>query len=145
MSQVVFADPDNQEARALEADALEQLGYQAEGLWRNWYLMGAYELRNGIPPIPGSGGSASPDTLKAMTIPLIFDFWGVRLNADKAAGKQMIINWNFTDPRETYALNLANSALTYRADWQAEKADLTLTLARAHLGRHHAGTDAIRR
>ncbi len=30
MSQVVFADPDNAEARNLEADALEQLGYQAE-------------------------------------------------------------------------------------------------------------------
>ncbi len=100
MSHVVFADPENAEARNLEADALEQLGYQAEGLWRNWYLMGASELRNGIAPVPGTGGSASPDTLKAMSVPLIFDFWGVRLNGDKADGKQMVINWNFTDTGE---------------------------------------------
>ena len=133
LSQVVFADPDNEEARLLEADALEQLGYQAEGLWRNWYLMGAYELRNGIMTPPGTGGSASPDTLQAMSIPLFFDFWGVRLNADKADGQQMIINWVFTDTAEEYALNLSNSALTYRADYLAPDADLTVTLARTTL------------
>ena len=133
LSQVVFADPDNEEARLLEADALEQLGYQAEGLWRNWYLMGAYELRNGIMTPPGTGGSASPDTLQAMSIPLFFDFWGVRLNADKADGVQMIINWVFTDTAEEYALNLSNSALTYRADYLAPDADLTVTLARTTL------------
>lgn len=49
MSKVVFADPNNQQARNLEADALEQLGYQAEsGPWRNFYLTGAQELRNGV-------------------------------------------------------------------------------------------------
>ena len=133
LSQVVFADPDNEEARLLEADALEQLGYQAEGLWRNWYLMGAYELRNGINTPPGTGGSASPDTLKAMSIPLFFDFWGVRLNAEKADGVQMVINWIFTDTEEQYALNLSNSALTYRSDYLAPEADLTVTLERSAL------------
>ena len=133
MSQVVFADPDNAEARNLEADALEQLGYQAEGLWRNWYLVGAYELRNGVPQRPGSGGSANPDTIRAMSIPLFFDFWGVRLNGEKADGKKIVINWSFTDTDEQYALNLQNSALTYRADWQAPDADVTFTLARPTL------------
>ncbi|MBP6440494.1 MAG: MBL fold metallo-hydrolase [Caldilineaceae bacterium] len=133
LSQVVFADPENEEARLLEADALEQLGYQAEGLWRNWYLMGAYELRNGINTPPGTGGSASPDTLKAMSIPLFFDFWGVRLNAEKADGVQMVINWIFTDTEEQYALNLSNSALTYRSDYLAPEADLTVTLERSAL------------
>ena len=133
LSQVVFADPDNEEARLLEADALEQLGYQSEGLWRNWYLMGAYELRNGIMKPPGTGGSASPDTLKAMSMPLFFDFWGVRLNGEMADGKQFVINWDFTDIDEQYALNLSNSALTYRADWLAPDAGLTVTLERATL------------
>ena len=134
MSQVVFADPDNTEARNLEADALEQLGYQAEaGTWRNWYLVGADELRNGIPVSPGTGGSDSPDTLKAMSIPLFFDYWGVRLNAEKADGVQMVINWVFTDTEEQYALNLSNSALTYRSDYLAPEADLTVTLARSTL------------
>jgi alkyl sulfatase BDS1-like metallo-beta-lactamase superfamily hydrolase len=134
MSQVVFADPENEEARLLEADALEQLGYQAEaGTWRNWYLQGAWELRNGIPVSPGTGGSDSPDTLKAMSIPLFFDYWGVRLNAEKADGKQFIINWDFTDTDEQYALNLSNAALTYRVDYLAPAADLNVTLTRAAL------------
>lgn len=134
MSQVVFADPNNMEARNLEADALEQLGYQTEGaLWRNWYLVGAYELRNGQAPKPGTGSSSSPDTIHSMTIPLFFDFWGVRLNGEKADGKQMVINWAFTDTGEQYALTLRNSALTYRSNWQDPNADLTLTLARTTL------------
>jgi len=134
MSQVVFADPENEEARLLEADALEQLGYQAEaGTWRNWYLQGAWELRNGIPVSPGTGGSDSPDTLKAMSIPLFFDYWGVRLNAEKADGKQFIINWDFTDTDEQYALNLSNAALTYRVDYLAPATDLNVTLTRAAL------------
>ena len=134
MSQVVFADPDNAEARELEADALEQLGYQAEaGTWRNWYLVGASELRNGVSSNAAMGGSDSPDTIRAMTIPLFFDYWGVRLNADKADGQQMIINWVFTDTEEEYALNLSNSALTYREDYLAPDPDLTVTLARTTL------------
>ena len=45
---LVFADPENLQARYLCADALEQLGYQAEsGAWRNAYLVAAFELRNG--------------------------------------------------------------------------------------------------
>ena len=46
VNHVVFADPDNEDARELQADALEQLGYQAEsGPWRNFYLTAAKELR----------------------------------------------------------------------------------------------------
>ncbi|MBO3282598.1 alkyl sulfatase dimerization domain-containing protein, partial [Intestinimonas butyriciproducens] len=49
LKHVVFADPQNSKARNLAADALEQLGYQAEsGPWRNEFLVGAYELRNGL-------------------------------------------------------------------------------------------------
>ena len=53
----------------------------------NWYLVGAYELRNGVRKVR-TGGSASPDTIRAMSIPLFFDFWGVRLNGEKADGKR---------------------------------------------------------
>ena len=134
MNQVVFAEPDNAEARNLEADALEQLGYQAEsGLWRNIYLVGAMELRNGLPDFIASESTANADTIKAMSIPLFFDYWGVRLNAEKADGKQMLINWYFSDTGETYALNLSNSALTYRESWQAPDADLSVILERQTL------------
>ena len=81
VNHVVFADPDNQAAKDLQADALEQLGYQAEsGPWRNFYLTGAKELRDGVAQLP-TPNTASPDTVRAMTLDLFFDYLGVRLNA----------------------------------------------------------------
>ncbi|WP_172649467.1 alkyl/aryl-sulfatase [Thiolapillus brandeum] len=134
MSHVVFADPKNKEARALEADALEQLGYQAEsGPWRNFYLMGAKELRTGVRKIPGAGSSASPDTAAAMTVDMYFDYLGVRLNAEKAEGKKMALNWVFTDTGEKYALTLSNSVLNYSRGKQLDEADATITMTRRAL------------
>ncbi len=131
MNRVVFADPGNREARNLEADALEQLGYQSEAAtWRNNYLTAAYELRNGVHTGPGI---ASPDVITAMTVPMIFNYMGVRLNGPKADGKVIVINWNFTDTGKKYALTLENSALTYLPNWQAPNADATFTLTRATL------------
>jgi alkyl sulfatase BDS1-like metallo-beta-lactamase superfamily hydrolase len=131
---VVFAEPANQEARNLEADALEQMGYQAEnGTWRNFYLVGAYELRNGIPR--GKGNPASPDTLRAMSIDMVFDYLGISLDGSKADGKSLVLNWNFTDTNNKYAVTLHNSALTYLSDSQNPNADATITLTKANLVR----------
>jgi alkyl sulfatase BDS1-like metallo-beta-lactamase superfamily hydrolase len=133
MNQVVFADPANRAARELGADALEQLGFQVEAAtWRNAYLVGAMELRNGVPKIPGNN-TANADTLKALNNEMFFDFLGVRLNAAKAEGKTMVINWSFTDSNQRIALNLDNSALTYVAGKQVPNADATVTLARGTL------------
>jgi alkyl sulfatase BDS1-like metallo-beta-lactamase superfamily hydrolase len=132
MSQVVYADPSNRAARELGADALEQLGYQSEaGTWRSAYLVGAMELRNGVPKIP-SGGTANADTLKAVSNDLFFDYLGVRLDAAKAEGKRLVINWNFTDSKQQFVLTLENSALTHIAGRQPD-ADATVTLSRATL------------
>jgi alkyl sulfatase BDS1-like metallo-beta-lactamase superfamily hydrolase len=129
-SQLVFADPANKEARELGADALEQLGYQSEAAtWRNAYLLGAAELRNGVPK--GSGAVANAELLKGITIDLAFDFLGVRLNAVKAEGKRIVINWNFTDLKQVYVMNLENSALTHTSGKPSENADTTVTLTRA--------------
>jgi alkyl sulfatase BDS1-like metallo-beta-lactamase superfamily hydrolase len=129
MDKVVFAEPGNTEAKNLEADALEQMGYQTEnGTWRNIFLDGAYELRNGIPRAPG--GSASPDTVRAMPVPMLFDYLGISLDGKKADGKSLVLNWNFTNTGEKYALTLRNSAITYLADTQNPKADATVTLAK---------------
>ena len=133
MNQVVFADPANRAARELGADALEQLGFQAEaGTWRNAYLVGAMELRGGVPKVPVAG-TANADTLKAVSNELFFDFLGVRLNAGKAEGKTLVINWNFTDSKQSFVLTLENSALTWVAGKQSPQADATLTLARTTL------------
>jgi len=132
MNQVVFADPSNQAARDLGANALEQLGYQSEaGTWRGAYLMGAMELREGAQP--RTVGSFSPDVMKALETGMFFDLMGVRLDAEKAAGKHLVINWQLTDTEENYRLNLENSTLTYRADSQDDNAQASVSMTRETL------------
>jgi alkyl sulfatase BDS1-like metallo-beta-lactamase superfamily hydrolase len=79
------------------------------------------------------GSAASPDTIRAMPLGLIFDYLGVRLNGPKAEGKTITLNWNFTDTREQYVLALENGALNHTANKQAKEADATVTLTRAAL------------
>ncbi|HMH50863.1 MAG TPA: alkyl sulfatase dimerization domain-containing protein [Candidatus Acidoferrum sp.] len=135
MSHVVFADPANVEARQLGADALEQLGYAAESAtWRNAYLLGALELRQGA-ATTAARAPVSPDVVRAMSLDLFFDYLGVRLNGDKAEGRRLVINWVFSDLDRGYVLNLEHCALTYLADRQSDPADATVTLARATLNR----------
>jgi alkyl sulfatase BDS1-like metallo-beta-lactamase superfamily hydrolase len=133
VNNVVFAEPDNKEARELQADALEQLGYQAEsGPWRSVYLQGAYELRNGVPK---SGGinTATPDTIKAMPPEMLFDYLAVRLNGPKAAGKKLALNLDFQDLKTGYVITVENGVMNYAHGRQNPKADATLTLTMAAL------------
>jgi alkyl sulfatase BDS1-like metallo-beta-lactamase superfamily hydrolase len=133
MNHVVFADPINTEAKELEADALEQLGYQTEDpTWRNEFLMGAFELRKGIPTNSFST-SASAETISAMSIDMIFDFMGITLNVEKAEGKKILINYVFTDTKQKYAVTVNNSVLIYSENKQHAKPDITLTLPRTTL------------
>src|SRR5262249_47792059 len=133
VSHLVFAEPDNQAARALLADTFEQLGYAAESsTWRNAYLFGAQELRQGIPQVP-SRTPMPRETLAALGPGRLWDVLGVRINGPKAEGKRIVLNWNFTDTGETFILNLENCALTYAAGAQASDADASFTLARAAL------------
>lgn len=138
LKHVVFANPANTEAKNLLADAYEQMGYQAEsGPWRSVYLQGAFELRNGV---PSSGGTvtASADTIRAMEPELLFDYLGVRLNTEKAAGKKLLLNVDFTDLKKTYALSVENGVLTY-ATKPAAKPDASIALSKATMGRIQLG------
>jgi alkyl sulfatase BDS1-like metallo-beta-lactamase superfamily hydrolase len=133
VSHLVFADPANQAARALLADTFEQLGYAAESAtWRNAYLFGAQELRQGMPKAPARPPMAR-ETLAALRTEQLWDVLGVRLNGPKAEGKHIVLNWNFTDTGETFVLTLENCALTYLAGVQAATADAGFTLARGVL------------
>jgi alkyl sulfatase BDS1-like metallo-beta-lactamase superfamily hydrolase len=133
VNHVVFAEPSNKAARELQADALEQMGYQAEsGPWRNFYLSGAKELREGVKEL-GTPSTASPDTIRAMDLEFLFDYAAMRLNGPKADGKSMKLNWNFTDTDQTFVVELENSALSHIANRQADDADATVTLTRAKL------------
>ncbi|NVN85223.1 MAG: MBL fold metallo-hydrolase [Rhodopseudomonas sp.] len=133
LSHLVFAEPDNQDGRALLADTFEQLGYQSESAtWRNAYLFGAQELRHGMPKVPAR--SPMPrETLAALRTEQIWDVLGVRLNGPKAEGKTIVLNWHFTDTDERFVLTLENCALTYAAGAQAANADAGFTLARGVL------------
>ena len=133
LSHLVFAEPDNLAARAMLADTFEQLGYAAESAtWRNAYLFGAQELRQGMP-------KASPrppmprETLAALRTGQLWDVLGVRLNGPKAEGKHIVLNWTFTDTGETFVLTLENCALTYLEGAQAPAADAGFTLERGTL------------
>lgn len=132
---IVFADPSNKEARNLEADALEQMGYQAEsGPWRNFYLTGAQELRNGV--VKGATpNTASPDTVKAMSPEMFFDYLAVHINGDKAANAQAVFNIDLGADGGKYKLELENGVLNHSADAQASNADASITLNRATLNK----------
>ncbi|UXH41825.1 alkyl/aryl-sulfatase [Pseudomonas promysalinigenes] len=130
---LVFAQPDNQQARQLQADALEQLGYQSENAtWRNAYLTGAQELRNGVAPGASQGGSAE-DLVRALTPALFFDYLGVRVDAAKAAAQDLTINWRFSDLDQDYALTLRNGVLTHRDLARHPRADVEVTMSKATL------------
>jgi alkyl sulfatase BDS1-like metallo-beta-lactamase superfamily hydrolase len=139
-SHVVFADPANVEARRLGAAALEQLGYAAESAtWRNAYLLGALELRQGRPDT-AARAPVSPDLVRAMSLDLFFDYLAVRLNGEKAEGHRFVLNWIFPDRDDPaggrrYVLTLQSCALTYLAERQSERPDATVTLGRPVLDR----------
>src|SRR4051812_14820937 len=133
VSHLVFAEPDNQAARALLADTFEQLGYGAESAtWRNAYLFGAQELRQGMPKAPPRPPMPR-ETLAALRTGQLWDVLGVRLNGPKAEGKHIVLNWNFTDTNESFVLTLQNCALTYLEHAQSPAADASFTLARSVL------------
>ncbi|MBN3492000.1 alkyl/aryl-sulfatase [Vibrio neptunius] len=113
LKHVVFANPESKKGKELLADTYEQLGYQAEsGPWRSVYLQGAYELRNGTPSTGGTN-VASPDIIKNMPPEMLFDYLAVRILPEKAAGKTLSMNINFTDLDEQYALYVENSVLNH--------------------------------
>ena len=130
VNHLVFADPDNAEARALQASALEQLGYQAEsGQWRNFYLTGAMELRDGL---IGSGAlqTVSPDMINVLSLDSLFDFMAVKLNGPNSAGQTIVINFQLQDTGDSYLITLVNGVLHHAANKHEENADATVILSR---------------
>lgn len=127
MKHAVFANSKSTKAKELLADTLEQLGYQAEsGPWRSIYLQGAYELRNGVPSSGGTKG-ATPDTIRAMSPAMLFDYLAVHLNSEKASGKVFSININLTDIGEHHTLTVENAVLNHTQK-QIKKADVSLSM-----------------
>ena len=121
LNQAVFSAPDNNQAKALLAKTYDQLGYLSESApWRDFYLSGAYELRNGISSKIQQLNDLK-QVLKAMSVDKFFTKLSVSLNAEKAQDKHFTLLVNFTDINESYLLTLNNSVLRHRPYQEAEE------------------------
>jgi alkyl sulfatase BDS1-like metallo-beta-lactamase superfamily hydrolase len=134
LDRVVFADPADTRARERLAGVYDQLAYGAEnGTWRNFYLMGAHELRHGItesPPV-----TASAELLRALTVDQLLDAIAIRVNGPRAWDEELTIDWEVTDLGQLHRTTLRNGVFTHRRREQVEaardvalRADLVLTL-----------------
>ncbi|MEV6104022.1 alkyl sulfatase dimerization domain-containing protein [Streptomyces sp. NPDC051940] len=133
LNHVVFADPDNSEARNRLAAVYEKLGHGSENAtWRNEYLTGALELRQG--EIPGGVDLANPEMAMALTVPMLIDTVAIAIDGPRAWDDELTIDLVLTDSDERHRLTLHNGALTHRAvDSPRTPAGLTLTLAKPQL------------
>lgn len=131
LKHVIAATPGDQIAKNLQADTFEQLGYQAESAtWRGFYLTAAKELREGVRKF-SHASTDSPDTIKGMTVEMLFDYMAVRLDSEKAAGKNISLNFNLENG-DNLNLTLNNSVLNHRQTLLS-KADTSFYLSRADL------------
>jgi linear primary-alkylsulfatase len=132
VNRVVFAEPENAAARELQADALEQLGYGAENAtWRNFFLMGAKELREGIAGTPTA--TAPPDVLAQLTVGQLLDAMAIRLDGPRAAGQHLRIDWTVTVPDEEHAITVRRGVLRHRPGNHDPAADARLVVEREAL------------
>ncbi|MDA3629186.1 MBL fold metallo-hydrolase [Saccharopolyspora sp. WRP15-2] len=130
LKHAVFAEPDHAAAKDLLADTYQQLGFGAEnGPWRNFYLTGAQELRNGVTPNPIS---ISGGILAALTVEQLLDSVAIRIDGPRAAGTRLVLDWHVTDVDEHVRTTLSNGALV-QEPVGTEPADLVLTLTKPQL------------
>lgn len=133
INKLVYAEPQNQEAKDLLADVFEQIGYQRESpSVRNSFLAAAYELRSGIPG-GASPKTAGPDMIRAMTTGQWLDSLGIRSDSKKADGMAFKINLKTPDNGEEYVVEMSNATLTNIKGHQAPDPDLTVTINRSDL------------
>lgn len=130
LNKLVFAQPNYIPAKRLLAKMYEQMGYQAESAgWRNTYLTGAKELRDGVLPTSNIT-RPGPSFLQAMDTGLLFDYLAVKVNAKRAESEAFKINFTFTDEGREYLVELSNATLTNIEGVTVQDADLSLTISR---------------
>lgn len=135
LKNVVLANPENKEAKDLLADTFEQLGYQAEsGIWRNEYLTGASELRNGIDRDFYAKHKVNTSGITAlMPVKDFLDLLSIKLNGTKADQKNIVINLTVSNTNEKFVLTLENSVLHYQTGQESTNADASITLDKGTL------------
>jgi alkyl sulfatase BDS1-like metallo-beta-lactamase superfamily hydrolase len=134
VNHVVFAEPQNEAARQLQAEALEQLGHGAENAtWRNFFLTGAKELREGIGGTPTS--PAPPDIVANLSVTQLLDAMAIRLDGPRAWDARVRVDWLISAPDEEHALTVRNGVLRHRPGRHEPTADATLVVDRDALDR----------
>ena len=124
---IVFADPANEAARLLCADALEQLGYQAEsGPWRNAYLTAALELRYGNQGT-NVGLQKGGGIVMQMTPAMIFDYMGILMDKEAMTDQDFTINVTLSDLKQQHVLHAKNGVLLVYENTRREDADVSIT------------------
>ncbi|HBI61349.1 MAG TPA: hypothetical protein DDY31_09085, partial [Lachnospiraceae bacterium] len=128
---IVYAEPDNENARYLCADALEQLGYQAEsGAWRNAYLTAAYELRHGTGSYPQTSAGGTGATALGMSTETMLDYLGICLDAKKMEDQNLTLLLQITDEDSQYLVQINHGVLLYSENTQNAKPDVTIKTKR---------------
>ena len=133
LNKLVFAQPDNQAARAALASAYDQLGYQAEsGAWRNYYLAAAATLRGtAIDNVTGNGQSRS--FVSAIPTSVFFDALATRFDAAKGAALNGTFQFVLPDSKETVAIVVGGGVEVPRYGVTAPAPTATVTLDRKTL------------
>lgn len=127
VNHLVFAEPDNNDARQLLAKTYDQMGYQSEsGPWRDVYLTGAYELRHNSPE-KGFNPAMAKGLLMHAPLEKYFDTLAVRLDGVAAEGVEMTINFTFPDLGVTHVVTVENSVLHHYIGEPVADADATIT------------------
>jgi alkyl sulfatase BDS1-like metallo-beta-lactamase superfamily hydrolase len=113
LDHAIFTDSDHAAARALYADTLEQLAYGAENAtWRNFFMSGATELRDGNFGTAVTAASAS--MLNQLTPEQIFDSFALRVDGPRGWDLDIALDISFADLAANYRLTLRNGVLVYR-------------------------------
>jgi alkyl sulfatase BDS1-like metallo-beta-lactamase superfamily hydrolase len=145
LKHVVFADPSNTEARELCADAMEQMGYQAESAtWRNSYILAARELRSRGARVVPDGIVISPDVVALLPLENFLEFLAIRVNGPRAQDLQARIDWELGG-EEWQRIMLSNGALNSRAGRHGEHADIVVRTSRDQLARLLEGPEEMLR
>jgi alkyl sulfatase BDS1-like metallo-beta-lactamase superfamily hydrolase len=142
LNHLIFAEPDNAAAKALQADTLEQLGFGAEnGTWRSAFLAGATELRHGSFGTPAT--TAAADIMAALEPSQVFDAIAIRVDGPRAWGERLSIGVVLDDTTKSYRLDLRNGVLIHR-EAPATGTDVIVRTTRAALPGLLAGhTDGV--
>ena len=146
LDHVVFAEPGNQAARQLAADAMEQLGYQAESAtWRNSYILGAHELRNASAAGTPRGVSISPDVVAVLPLGSFLEYLAIRVDGKKAEQLSAKFDWRLVSGKQVDAqrLTLSNGALNHLPGSHGPAADAVIEMTRQELARASAGRAAL--